>query len=67
MPGSQLLKANKQSENKNKILKNKIGDIATENINLKKEIDQLKKSNVNKNQINLKSKTNQMKIQIYCQ
>ena len=49
----QLLKANEQSENENKILKNKIEDITIENTNLKKEIDQLKKNNVNKNQINI--------------
>ena len=49
----QLLKANEQSENENKILKNKIEDITIENTNLKTEIDQLKKNNVNKNQINI--------------
>ena len=49
----QLLKANEQSENENEILKNKIEDITIENTNLKKEIDQLKKNNVNKNQINI--------------
>ena len=49
----QLLKANEQSENENEILKNKIEDITIENTNLKTEIDQLKKNNVNKNQINI--------------